>query len=139
MLQPLRGFFRTLYEHGATLRLLSDSQDFELTREAIDLAIDRTETLQFSDPYFEEIVGRIFTMPDSKRFELLPIGGARPIKGRIATEFVREMFDKDFAASVDFNGKVMKSRLGVRETRLHDKVVRKSYQLMAVNAPPVSP
>jgi hypothetical protein len=133
MLPALRNFFRTLHEGDATVRLLSDNQDYELTRDAISIAKDRTDALRVSDPYREVVIGRLFTMPDSRRFELFPVGGLPVIKGSISMEFISEMFDKDFVASRDFVGKIVRVTLRVRDTYLRDETVRKSYQLLEVD------
>lgn len=136
MLSALKTFFKTLDENQATLRLVSEASDFDFSREAIERAKVRTETMQVSDPYFETMTGRVFIMPDSKRFELIVLGGSAPIKGSISPSFVAEMFDKNYFASTDFVGKIRQVRLRVRETRLRSEAARKSYQLVSVGGPP---
>ncbi len=134
ILGPLKSFFRTLDEDGATLRLVSDKQDFEFTKQAVERARQRVDFLELSEPYLETIIGRIFTMPDSKRFELFPIGGNPVVKGNLTSDFVRQMFSNDYVAEGDFNGKVFPVIVRVRETRLRNAPSRKSYQLVTIES-----
>lgn len=118
MLPTLQGFFKTLEENKATLRLVSEEDSFDFTKEAIERARERTETLQVLEPIIETVTGRVFIIPDARRFELFPIGERGVIKGGITASFVEVMFDKDYFSSQDFMGKVAEVKLRVRETRL---------------------
>ena len=132
VLVELRNFFSALQSYNATLRLVSDQSTFELTREAIERAAERTKTLQVFEPYNQTVTGRVFTMPESKRFELHPIGGGDVIKGNISTDFIKQMFDENLIASGDFLGKVMNAKLRVRERRFGKGEVHKAYSLVDV-------
>ena len=143
VITPLKTFFKTLDDYAATVRVVSDTADFDLDVETIQRARARIDTLQVGEPYEIDMVGRIFTIPDSKRFELFPLENLGVIKGGINVQFVKQMFENDFVASRDFNGKVRSVRLSVRETRHPNGARRKSYALMNVSetdyiAPPIA-
>jgi len=93
LLTSLKNFFKHMDEGGATLRLVAGEREFDLPREAISRARERTETLEVVES-FEEISGRLYVLPDAKRFEIYPTDNSAPLRGFIAPECMRQIADE---------------------------------------------
>lgn len=137
LLTSLKNFFKHMDEAGATLRLVADEREFHLPTEAISRARERTESLEVSEGV-EEVSGRLYVLPDAKRFELYPVGGNPPIRGAIAPECMRQIADEGVPVAEGIAGSIRVVRLRVREIRSQRQAARKNYSLLHVSPMPSS-
>jgi hypothetical protein len=92
ILVTMKQFFQRLDEHGATLRIVQGARDFLLDREAIALARSRVKELEISETLIEH-TGRLFMLPDSRRFDLYLNEDGRQvvIKGAVGASVLRQL------------------------------------------------
>jgi|GEM_PF-794242 len=92
MLVTMKQFFQRLDEHGATLRVVQGTRDFLLDRDAVALARSRVKELEISEKVIEH-TGRLFMLPDSRRFDLYlnEDGQQVVIKGAVGASVVKQL------------------------------------------------
>jgi len=90
-LSTLKQFFLRLDESEATLRLVEGNRDFLLDRGAVARARDRTQAIQIEERG-EELIGTLFLLPESRKFEFLPQeGGAEVMKGSFGLPVAQQL------------------------------------------------
>ena len=132
LLTSLKNFFKHMDDAGATLRVVAEEKQFELSREAIGIARERTETLEVSET-FEDISGRLFILPDARRFEIYPFSGGSPIRGSITPDCMRQIAADGTPVAEGIAGAFQTVHLRVREVRSQKEASRKSYQLLSIS------
>jgi len=92
ILVTMKQFFQRLDENGATLRVVQGARDFLLDRDAVALARSRVKELEISETVIER-TGRLFMLPDSKRFDLyLDENGEKVvIKGPVGAPVLKQL------------------------------------------------
>ena len=131
VIQNLNSFFKTLRDAGASVRVATDTQDFSIAAQDVVRAIDRTEGVTINE-HPTTATGRLFVIPDSRRFELNQTGGEPLIKGRVAAEWAKEMFDDDRIMTTNFLGNVVTVHLRVREASQRGRETQRSYTLLGL-------
>lgn len=134
ILITLKEFFQLLDNSSATLRLVEGMADFSLNREAIRRARKRTESMEITEREDEEIIGELYLLPASRRFEMLVMdesGSGRWIRGSIGAHCL-EQLKTQYARVIksDVIGNVWRTKMKVREVHERNRNPRLSYILM---------
>ncbi|AMJ61977.1 hypothetical protein [Bosea sp. PAMC 26642] len=129
----LSSFFRLLDDAGATMRLVEDRREFTLQRSEIELARERTEGVTLDEKEIEQ-TGTIYVLPQSRRFELHPIGGGDAIKGPIAPDCLNTLTAGGSEILPGILGVIRTVRLRAREIQKHGLDSKKSFTLLSVNS-----
>lgn len=88
-LTALGDFFELMDERHALLRVVESELEIEFNTDAISRGRERARAAHIDEEEHDELVGKIFILPDSRRFELRIIDGEPPITGTVAREFAR--------------------------------------------------
>lgn len=88
-LTTLGDFFELMDDKRALLRVVESERELEFSSEAIRRGRERTQAAHVDEQEHEEFVGKVFILPDSRRFELRIIEGELPIAGSVSREFAR--------------------------------------------------
>lgn len=131
LLGCLQGFFRLLDDSGATLRIVEDRREFSLLPEMIANAKHRTDALNV-DERSESAEGRLFLLPEARRFELHPLGGGPTLKGSVAPDALASVTTPTGNISEGIIGSITKVSLRVRELKFQQREGRQSYQLLRI-------
>lgn len=137
ILVTLKQFFQKLDEGGATLRVVQDSRDFLLDRQAISLARARTQALEIEDKN-EIYSGTLFLLPDSRRFDFYFPGenGVREIlKGTVSQTVVRQLEGQPELGQQPIDARSItqdpwKVEIRTREVRERGRTPRKVHTLV---------
>jgi hypothetical protein len=97
-LTSLGDFFEVMDEKRALLRVVGSECEFEFDNEAIRRGRERARAAHIDEKEHEELIGKIFILPDSRRFELRTIEGGAPLVGTIAWEFAHRDLESLLAA-----------------------------------------
>lgn len=97
-LTALGDFFELMDEHHALLRVVESERELEFNNEAIRRGRERSHAAHIDEQEHEEFAGKVFILPDSRRFELRIIDGEPPITGTVAREFARRDLEALLAA-----------------------------------------
>lgn len=135
VLGALREFISLVNNEGATLRIVDEERDFSLSREAIERAQKRVAGLEIWDTP-ETVAGRLYILPEAKRFELHPVGGGASIRGSIAADALQSLVDERNEALPNVIGSVWTVDLAVRELRHPNLPTKRSYRLLAARPGP---
>jgi len=128
----LSNFFKHLDEANATVRLVgNDEREFDLPRDAVHLARERTESLQLEET-IEDFEGHLYVLPDARRFELHLILGGSPLKGSVTPECMEQLAGPSNPVTAGVIGSIRRVRLRVREVRTRHQAPRKNYALLSV-------
>ena len=93
-LASLGEFFELMDERQALLKLVESEREIDLNSEAIRRGRDRARAAHIDENEHDEFIGRVFILPDSRRFELRIIDGEPPITGGIAREFAKRDLER---------------------------------------------
>ncbi len=88
-LTALGDFFEVMDERHALLRVVGSEREIEFNGDAILRGRERARATHIDEREHEELVGKVFILPESRRFELHITDGQPPITGTVAREFVR--------------------------------------------------
>lgn len=132
VLGSLRAFFKTLDDAGATVRFVEDQREFTLRRDEVELARQRTENATL-DETEEHITGRLYILPEARRFELHPLGGGVAYKGSIAADCL-ETLTHGSEVRPGIIGTEQRVSLRVREIRSQGQEPKRSYTLTSVRS-----
>jgi hypothetical protein len=130
----LQSFFRLLSDAGATLRVIEDRREFSLRSDMIARARERTDAMNVEESS-ERIEGRLFLLPDARRFELHPVGGGPSLKGAVAAEALGSVTEPTGDIPPGLIGSIAVVELRVRELRFKQQPGKRSYQLVSIDAP----
>jgi len=127
----LQSFFRLLNDSGATLRIVEDRREFSLRPDMIARAKERTDAMNVEESN-EQIEGRLFLLPDARRFELHPVGGGASLKGTVAAEALASATQATGDIPPGLIGSIVTAELRVRELRFKQQPGKRSYQLVSI-------
>lgn len=131
VLGSVQSFFKLLDESGATLKLVEDEREFLLSREYIERARERTETLTISDRS-EKVEGCVYLLPTSRRFELQPVDGGETLKGTVSEDALKPILSFDGNVVEGVIGKQTVVELRIREIKVANRAPRLSYYLTRI-------
>lgn len=97
-LTALGDFFELMDEQHALLRVVESERELEFNTDAIGRGRERSRAAHIDEEEHDELVGKIFILPESRRFELRIIDGEPPITGTVAREFARRDLETLLAA-----------------------------------------
>lgn len=129
LLGSIRIFLKTLDDAGATLKLIEGQKEFILQREDVERARARADTMEIGEQETEK-TGMFFMLPDSRKFELYPIGGETVCKGTITAGCLKEILGDSSQIPADVINRAWKVRLKVREVRQRTGAAKVSYTLI---------
>jgi hypothetical protein len=129
ILVTLREFFQLLDESWATLRVVEGQTDYLLSREAIKRARRRIDTLEISEKEDEDITGRLFILPGSRKFELY-LSNIQMIHGSISPQCLEEIIIQHGPIDANITGHIWHTRMKVREMKELNKPTKHTYILM---------
>jgi hypothetical protein len=132
VLTALGDFFRTLDDAGAVVRVVEESREFTLPRDSVQLARSRTDALQFQESEIAER-GSLYVLPESRRFELHPVGGGDNIRGAIDPGCLAWLTGGGDEVRSGIIGTVRAVRLRVREVTARGRPPKRSYTLIRVD------
>jgi hypothetical protein len=132
VLNSLRSFFKLIDDAGATMRIVEEQRDFTLLRDAVERARERTESLEITDDE-KRVEGVLYVLPESRKFELHPIGGQQTIRGAVAPDCIRAIAPDGHEIPQGIIGTVHPVTLKVREVRAANRAPRYSYTLVRVD------
>lgn len=89
-LASLGDFFELLDERRALLRVVESDREISFGGEEIRRGHERARAAHIDEKEHDELVGKIFILPDSRRFELRIVDGEPAVTGTIAREFARK-------------------------------------------------
>jgi hypothetical protein len=111
VLASLRTFFSHLYSSGATMRLVEDERDIELSRDSISRARARTDTIEISENS-KEALGVLYLLPETRRFELHASEGI--IRGSVSSDLMRRILRDDNTIAPGLLGATHNVALNIR-------------------------
>jgi hypothetical protein len=134
VLADLQAFFRLLHDAGATLRIVGDRREFSLRRDTIARAKMRSEAMCVKEST-ERVRGRLYVLPEARRFELHVLEGGLSLRGSVSAEAMQAIVEDDGEIQADLIGNVVKATMQVRELRLQQQQPgRRSYRLIRIEA-----
>lgn len=128
LLGSIRSFLKTLDEAGATLKLVEGQKEFILQREDVERARTRADSMEISERELEK-TGMFFMLPDSRKFELYPVGGEPVCKGGMTADCLKEILGGSSQIPADVINSAWKVSLKVREVRQRTGATKISYTL----------
>lgn len=126
----IQSFFRLLSNEGATLRLVENGREFSFNREAVDRAKSRTDNVRIEDTTVE-MVGQLWIMPHSRKFELKTAGGDLR-SGAVTAEALATITEENGNIGVGTLGTWCVVNVLVRNTWKNDVITHTTYRLLAV-------
>jgi len=138
-LVTLKQFFQRLDDSGATMRVVDGSRDFLLDRNAVSIARQRTQTMEIEERG-EELVGTLFLLPNSHRFEFNSTDGRAVMKGTFGSNVVRQLEGQAELGQVAIDPREIPRRpwrveIRTREIRERNRAPRQVFTLVRLIAP----
>lgn len=128
LLAALKSFFKILDDNGATLRIVEGEKEYQLDHDDVQRARARTEAMEINEDT-KEATGRLYFMPDAKKFELHVSDSGEIIKGTFSRSFM-DNYSENYPDSLDDLLKcVCRTVLGIKIVRERNKT-RNSYTLL---------
>lgn len=129
-LGALKEFFKLLDDEGASLRVVEGERDFELTAQAVQRARQRAEALVIEDRV-ETLQGELIGWAEySLRFELRLHGDLSVVVGTVS----RQAMERSVLDGINPLHRHFRAQVKVREVRLRNRVPRKTYALLSIEA-----
>lgn len=135
VLTSLRGFFKTLDDAGATMKLVDGQREFVLQREDIERARARADSMEVAENEIEEM-GVVYLLPDSRRFDFYPDGSSLVRKGAVTAACFKEVQGDSGRIPDGIIGHRKKARFKVREVKQRNGVARLNYTLLKLSEAP---
>lgn len=129
ILATLKQFFQHLDDSGATLRIVEGKKEYQLGFDSVRMARLRTESMEIRESEDSTIVGTIYVLPVSRKFELHQINSVIPIKGNVSAEWLKETLGDSTELPNDIVGPLWKTKMKIREIRERNRPVKFSYTL----------
>lgn len=126
----VQSFFRLLSNEGATLRLVENGREFSFNNEAVERAKSRTDDVRIADQE-ADMVGQLWIMPRSRRFELVKAGGEF-LTGSVSAEALATITEENGSIGVGSLGTWCHVRMLIRSTYKNDAIINTTYRLLAV-------
>ena len=140
-LVSLKQFFVHLDEQEATLRIVNGNRDFLLDRHAVSLARNRVQHMEI-DERGDELVGTIFLLPASRRFELATQLDGDPVTltGSVSPQAAAQIVGQGELAADPIDVRQISQRpwrveIQTREIRERNRSPRKVYALIRLIGP----
>ncbi|MBU9427282.1 hypothetical protein [Burkholderia gladioli] len=138
-LVTLKQFFQRLDDSGATMRVVDGSRDFLLDRNAVSIARQRTQAMEIEERG-EELIGTLFLLPNSHRFEFNPTDGRAVMKGTFGSNVVRQLEGQAELGQVAIDAREIPRRpwrveIRTREIRERNRAPRQVFTLARLIAP----
>jgi hypothetical protein len=131
VLTSLQTFFAHLYSSGATMRLVEDERDIELSRDAISRARVRTDTIEISESS-KELSGVLYLLPETRRFELHTAEGM--IKGAVSPALMTQILRDDKTIVPGLLGAAHDVTLNIRTVSAINIIPKEVYRLTAIRS-----
>jgi hypothetical protein len=132
LLVSLRGFFKTLDDARAQVRIVESERESELDSLAIHRARERLESTEIEERDDQVVVGELFgVLPDAKRFEMRLADG-QIIRGRVASQGAErylQLIEEEHGGIV---GRWWRTRMKIREVRERNKPPHLHYTLIGL-------
>lgn len=135
LLVSLRGFFKTLDDAGATVKLVDGHREFVLDREDIERARTRADSIALVESEIEE-KGILYMLPNSRRFEFQPEPSGDLKKGSITPNCLQDILDKDGRIPGHIIGTRLTARFQMRTITQRTGAIRISYNLVRISSLP---
>ena len=129
VLASIKSFFGLLYSAGATMRLVEDERDIELSRESIDLARARTDALHIEEVP-KELRGNLYLLPETRRFELHT--SDESIRGTVSPELMKRMLGEGREIPPGLLGVLQNVIVNVRTVTAPNLAAKKIYCLIDI-------
>ncbi|RQT79711.1 hypothetical protein [Burkholderia cepacia] len=138
-LVTLKQFFQRLDDSGATMRVVDGSRDFLLDRNAVSIARQRTQAMEIEERG-EELVGTLFLLPNSHRFEFTATDDRAVMKGTFGSNVVRQLEGQAELGQVAIDPREIPRRpwrveIRTREIRERNRAPRQVFTLVRLIAP----
>lgn len=130
-LATLGDFFEVMDERHALLRVVESERELEFGSEAIQRARDRTRAAHIDEQENEELVGKVYVLPESRRFELHVLDGVPPLTGSVAREFARRDLEALLTAG-NAIGERWRVRVRTRTVTRPTRAPRITYTLLGM-------
>ena len=128
LLISIRGFFKTLDDAGATMKLVDGHKEFILQREDVERARARADSMEVAEKVMDE-TGLIYLLPDSRRFDFYPDGGLPVRKGVVSAACLKGILGDSTQIPDGVLGRRKKAGFKVREVKQRNSAIRVSYTL----------
>lgn len=140
-LVSLKQFFVHLDEQEATLRIVNGNRDFLLDRHAVSLARSRVQQMEI-DERGDELVGTIYLLPASRRFELATQldGELITLTGTVSPQAAAQIvgqgeLNEDAIDVRQISQRPWRVEVQTREIRERNRSPRKVYALLRLIGP----
>lgn len=130
-LSSLGDFFRLLDDQGATVRLVEGEREETLDRAAVRRARARTDAVLINEIEAENIEGRLYLLPEHRRFELQRDDNGETIYGTVSADFSTEHL-RDIRDNADVVGRKWRTKLRIREVRRQNRPPKVYYTLLGL-------
>lgn len=128
LLISIRGFFKTLDDAGATMKLVDGHKEFILQREDVERARARTDSMEVAEKLMDE-TGVIYLLPDGRRFDFYPDGDLPVRRGVVSAACLKGILGDSTKIPDGILGVRKKAGFKVREVKQRNSAVRISYTL----------
>lgn len=128
LLISIRGFFKTLDDAGATMKLVDGHKEFILQREDVERARARADSMEVAEKVLNES-GLVYLLPDSRRFDFYPDGGLPVHRGVVSTACLKKILGDGTQIPDGIIGHRKNAEFKVREVKQRNGASRVSYTL----------
>lgn len=133
ILVSLKGFFRTLDEENAVIRIVEEEEDHMLDAQAVHRGRQRVEQIEIEDDESDSIVGELLgILPDSKRFEMRLTSTGEIIRGRVAAAYAQQYLELIEGRDQAITGRNWRTKMKIREVRERNRPPRKLFTLLGL-------
>lgn len=130
-LSSLGDFFRLLDDQGATVRMVEGEREENLDRTAVRRGRARTDAVLIKEDEADDVEGRLYLLPEHRRFELRPDDG-ETIYGIVSADFSTEHL-RDIRDNVDgVVGRKWRTKMRIREVRRQNRPPKLYYTLLGL-------
>jgi hypothetical protein len=135
VLGALKGFFQLLDDAGATLRIVEGEKELLLDRASVEIGRQRTESMEIVERPSETLVGHLYLLPISRRFELHRQDDGTVIKGSVAVDCLSAVMKGSDELPADILGRPWNILVDIHEMRERNRPPRINYQLVKLVSP----
>ncbi|RSE88616.1 hypothetical protein [Achromobacter denitrificans] len=128
ILISLREFFALLDDSGATMRIVEGDKDFQLDRDDISIAREKTDTIALVESERWEY-GVLYITPDSQRFDLEVAPPNEVVKGRVDPDLLARLRQNQDQELKKFLGARVRANLAVKDVTSVGRQVRSTFTL----------
>jgi hypothetical protein len=133
LILSLRDFFKTLDEHGASIRIVEDERDSILDAKSIQRARLRVDDTWFEDRESDLVVGELLgILPAGRRFEMKLADTGEVIRGAVAAASASKYVELIEGPTGGIVGRTWRVKMRIREVRERNKPPRNLYTLIGL-------